>query len=63
MNAINLNKASKIIKSKLIMKGTKETEQYSNKKIRILLKPSTKNMLTKSVAKNDASKNSKSDVR
>ena len=61
MNAIKLNNDQNI-RSKLIMKMTKETEQYSNAKIRMLPKPSPKNIRKKivlsKICKGEASKNS-----
>ena len=49
------------MESKLIMKKTKETEQYSNAKIRMLPEPSPQNVCRKislfKTCKNEASKN------
>ena len=40
MNVVKLNNDQKLIKSKITMKKTKETEQYSKAKTRMLTKPS-----------------------
>ena len=49
MNAIKQSIDQKQIKSKLIMKKSKEAEQHSNAKIRMILKPRPKNICTKRV--------------